>query len=114
MAPAITAGLLLATQESQEAATVACLLLGLGAGAEYDACAYLTARYFGTQNFGALFGLIPGVILLTNGVAPAASNHVYDMVKSYDPVLWTVIATLAIAALLFLALGKYPQEPLEK
>jgi hypothetical protein len=72
----------------------------------------LTARYFGTENFGALFGLIAGVILLTNGVAPAASNHVYDMVKSYDPVLWAVMPSLAIAAMLFLALGKYPEESL--
>jgi MFS family permease len=76
VAPMVTAAILLATQGSQEGATVACLLLGLAAGAEYDACAYLTARYFGTGNFGALFGLIAGIILFTNGVAPALANHI--------------------------------------
>jgi nitrate/nitrite transporter NarK len=76
VAPMVTAAILLATQGSQEGATVSCLLLGLAAGAEYDACAYLTARYFGTGNFGALFGLIAGIILFTNGVAPALANHI--------------------------------------
>lgn len=110
VAPTITAAILLGTQGSQEGATVACLLLGLAAGAEYDACAYLTARYFGTQNFGALFGLIAGIVLFTNGVAPALSNHVYDLVKTYDPVLWALMPMFALAAVLFLALGKYPEQ----
>ena len=106
VAPTLTAAILLATQGSREGATVACLLLGLAAGAEYDACAYLTARYFGTRNFATLFGLIAGIVLLVNGVAPALSNRVYDVTKSYDAVLWALIPMFATAALLFLALGK--------
>lgn len=106
VAPTLTAAILLTTQGSREGATIACLLLGLAAGAEYDACAYLTARYFGTRNFGALFGLIAGIVLLVNGVAPALSNRVYDVTKSYDAVLWVLIPMFALAAVLFLSLGK--------
>jgi MFS family permease len=110
VAPMVTAAILLATQGSQEAATVACLLLGLAAGAEYDACAYLTARYFGTRNFATLFGLIAGIVLLVNGVAPALSNRVYDVTGSYDAVLWTLIPMFALAAVQFMALGKPPEQ----
>lgn len=109
VAPSITAIILLATQESEAAATVACFLLGLAAGAEYDACAYLTARHFGLRNFGALFGLVAGVTLFANGVAPALSNHVYDVTRSYDLVLWALLPLFAIAAWLFIGMGRYPE-----
>jgi MFS family permease len=108
VAPAITAMILLATQGSEAAATAACFLLGLAAGAEYDACAYLTARHFGLRNFGALFGLVAGVTLFANGVAPALSNHVYDVTRSYDLVLWALLPLFAIAAMLFVSMGRYP------
>ena len=36
------------------------------------------------------------------------ANYVYDITRSYDPVLWALIPTCLFSALLFLLLGRYP------
>ena len=41
-----TAVIFLTSDNSTMAASIACVMLGLTAGAEYDACAYLTTRHF--------------------------------------------------------------------
>ncbi len=110
IAPIVTALMLLAGGEDRLVASAACLFLGLAIGAEVDACAYLAARHFGLKNFGALFGTINGLMLFGNGVAPFAANYVYDLTGSYSSVLWAQLPACLIAALLFLALGRYPDE----
>lgn len=49
-----------------------------------------------------------GVTLFANGVAPALANHVYDVARSYDPVLWALLPLCVISAVLFISMGKYP------
>jgi hypothetical protein len=61
------------------------------------------------RNFGALFGLISGLILLANGVAPAGANYIYDITGSYDLALWLVAGLLSLSAVIFLSLGQYPE-----
>lgn len=109
-APVVTALLLLWGGEDRLIASAACLFLGLAIGAEVDACAYLAARHFGLANFGALFGTINGLMLFGNGLAPFAANYVFDVTGSYDSVLWAQIPACLLAAALFLALGRYPDE----
>lgn len=109
--PAVAIILLLHSQGATASASIACFLVGLTAGAEYDACAFLAAKHFGVRRFGALFGTIGGILLAANGMAPALSNQVYDMARSYDIVLWSILPLLAITALLFLVLGPYPPDP---
>lgn len=108
VAPILAALLLLASPDSTAAARVACLLVGLASGTEYDATAYLAARHFGMRNFGTLFGVISGLLLFTSGVAPLAANYAYDVTHSYDSVLWVQLPLGLVSALLFLALGAYP------
>jgi hypothetical protein len=36
------------------------------------------------------------------------ANVVYDMTKSYVPVMWTAVPFVLVAALLYLSLGRYP------
>lgn len=110
IAPIAGSLLLVGTQESQGAAMFAVLAIGIAGGTEYDACAYLTSRHFGMRNFGSLFGLIGGVCLFGSGLAPVASNYVYDLTKSYDLVLWAMIPALAVAAVFFLLIGPYPKQ----
>ena len=52
-------------------------------------------------------------MLFGNGVAPFAANYVYDVMHSYDAVLWAQIPACLLAAALFLALGRYPDEQAE-
>lgn len=100
--------LLLAFPGSSVAAGAACLVIGLSVGTEVDCAAYLAARHFGLRSFGALFGAMNGLMLFGNGVAPVIANHVYDVTRSYEMVLWAQIPACLIAAALFLMLGPYP------
>ncbi len=110
MAPVLTAVLLLAAGDDRMVAVLAMLILGLAIGTEVDACSYLAARHFGMGNFGALFGFINGLMLFGNGVAPFAANYVYDLTQSYDAAMWVQIPACTAAAILFLTLGKYPDQ----
>lgn len=107
--PIVSIGLLLAGQPNLATLSLACFMIGLTAGAEYDACAYLAARHFGMARFGALFGTIGGLLLAANGIAPPLSNAVFDATRSYNAVLWALLPLTALTALLFLSLGSYPQ-----
>ncbi|RZJ99187.1 MAG: MFS transporter [Novosphingobium sp.] len=105
--PVVTVLLLLAFPGPGVAA-IACLILGLAVGTEVDCCAYLAARHFGLRAFGALFGTMNGLMLFGNGIAPVLANHIYDVTKSYDIVLWAQIPACLGTMLLFLMLGPYP------
>lgn len=98
----------LATDQSRLAASIACLMLGLTAGAEYDACAYLTTRHFSPRHFAALFGLLGGLFGFTSGIAPFIANSLYGVFGNYDGILWAIIPMFVIASLMFLSLGRYP------
>jgi predicted MFS family arabinose efflux permease len=106
--PLITVALLLAFPGDKMAA-LGCLILGLSVGTEVDCCAYLTARHFGLKSFGTLFGTMNGLMLFGNGIAPAVANHVYDVTRSYDIVLWAQVPACLGTIVLFLLLGPYPQ-----
>lgn len=108
LAPIVSALLLLLIPETPGALAVACLLLGLSAGTEVDACAYLAARHFGMRSFGTLFGAVNGMVLFGAGLAPMLASRVYDVSGSYDTVLWVMIPVCIVAAILFLWLGPYP------
>jgi predicted MFS family arabinose efflux permease len=105
--PIVTVALLLVFPGDKVAA-LACLILGLAVGTEVDCCAYLAARHFGLRSFGTLFGTMNGLMLFGNGIAPALANHVYDVTKSYDIVLWAQVPACLGTMLLFLLLGPYP------
>ena len=51
--------------------TVAVIILGLAVGAEFNAAAYITARDFGADRFGAFFGTIMAVLTLIAGFGPS-------------------------------------------
>jgi predicted MFS family arabinose efflux permease len=106
--PIVTVALLLAFPGDRVAA-LGCLILGLAVGTEVDCCAYLAARHFGLRSFGTLFGTMNGLMLFGNGIAPVMANHVYDVTKSYDIVLWAQVPACLGTMLLFLLLGPYPQ-----
>jgi MFS family permease len=110
IAAVFSAVILLLTDRSSWGASAACFFLGLAAGAEYDACAYLTTRYFPRRNFGALFGVISALAGLGAGISPMIANAMYDVTGTYATVLWGIIPLFTIASLLFLSLGKYPDD----
>ena len=106
--PIVGISILIAVPGSMGAAAVAVLILGFSFGAELDIIAYLTSRYFPTENFGFLFGTIGGCLGLAAGNGPVLLSAVFDSTGSYVNALWGAIPICAVAALLFLSLGPYP------
>lgn len=93
---------------STTAAAAAVGIYGLMGGAKVPAVVYLASRHFGARAFGVLYGAVNTMIGLGVGLGPLAANYVYDMTGSYIPVMWTAIPFLAVAALLYVSLGSYP------
>ena len=89
-------------------AILATIIFGLSIGAEMDVIAYLAARFFGTRNFGAIFGVIVGVLALGNGLGPVLGGLVYDLTGTYDLALWGLIPMTLFSGYLILTLGDYP------
>jgi MFS family permease len=93
---------------SVAAAAVGVIIFGLMAGAKIGAIVYLASRHLGARAFGTLYGTINALIALAVGVAPLAANYIYDVSRSYEPVMWAALPVLALAAVLYFSLGAYP------
>lgn len=104
----IAAAIFLTTDQSAMAASIACVLLGFTAGAEFDACAYLTSRHFAQDQFATLFAMLGALFGFTSGIAPFAANAIYEIFGDYDVLLWTIMPMFLISTILFLSLGRYP------
>jgi len=100
--------LLLLLPGSVAAAAAGVAIYGLMGGAKVPAVVYLASRHFGQRAFGVLYGAVNTMIALGVGLGPLIANYVYDATRSYTPVMWTAVPFLAIAALLYLSLGAYP------
>lgn len=87
---------------------VAVAILGLAVGVEFDAVAYLASRHFALETFGLVFGTITGLLALTGGLAPLATNAIFDATGSYSAALFLSAPLAVCAAALFLLLGPYP------
>lgn len=76
-------------------------LMGLGLGTEYGVLPYFLSRYFGVRHYGAISGLVYGVIILTQGITPFLMDLNFDLVGDYRiAVIVICLALLGGAALL--------------
>jgi MFS family permease len=87
----------------------ATLLIGIGAGAEFDIAAFLVARYFGMRDYGRLFGVHLGLITLASALAPWLFGALYRSTGSYALMLTLCGMAFLVGALLLLPLGRYPR-----
>lgn len=88
---------------------LATLLIGVGAGAEFDLAAYLVSRYFGLREYGRLFGLHLGMITAGSAASPLLFGAMFKMTGSYIALLSYCTACFAIGPILLLCLGRYPK-----
>lgn len=86
----------------------AAMLLGAGAGAEFDIAAYLVARYYGMRDYGRLFGVHLGLITVASAIAPLVSGALYRAAGTYTPTLALCGGAFLAGALMLLPLGRYP------
>jgi MFS family permease len=91
-------------------AALVALMFGLSSGAEFEVASYLSSRVFGLRNFGALFGIMVGIIGLASGVGPSLASLSFDRTGSYDLALWIGAPLAFVAALLIATIGSYRRE----
>lgn len=108
--PVMAALLLLYGQDYAPAPALIAIMLGLTLGAEVDVIVYLTTRFFGLKNFGALYGGLLGALSIGTATGPLAASQIFDQSGSYDPFFHLAIGLLVIASLLLFSL---PQPKLE-
>ncbi|QOT78332.1 MFS transporter [Cupriavidus basilensis] len=87
---------------------LATLLIGIGAGAEFDIAAYLMARYFGMRDYGRLFGVHVALITIAAALAPWLFGLIYTATGSYTTMLAICGTAFLIGPMLLLPLGRYP------
>jgi len=91
---------------SANTATIAILMIGFGAGVEYDFMAYLVSKYFGMRRYSAIYGALYGFFAAGAGFGPAIMNNLADR-QGWDATLTQAAVLLFISTLPLLLLGRY-------
>lgn len=107
--PIISILLLVMLPGSVSVAVLVALSLGLAAGAELDLLAYLTGKYFGPRYYARVFGCIFAFFAVGAGIAPPIYGGI-GQTHGYDTILMVSIGALVFSILLFLLMGKYPDQ----
>jgi sugar phosphate permease len=94
-------------------AAVCAALVGMVIGAEFDAMAYLTSRYFGPRAFGQIYGYNYSAYKLGSATGPLIMGLAYDATGRYDGVLWAMAGILLLGSALMLLLKPFPALPRE-
>ena len=105
--PALALYMLSGQVVSNEMATVAILMIGFGAGVEYDFLAYLVAKYFGMRSYASIYGALYSFFGLGAGFGPLLLSRFAEKEGEWAMVLIYSGIALVIASLPLLALGKY-------
>ncbi len=88
-------------------ALIAVCLLGIAAGVEYDLMAFLVSKYFGLQNYGAIYGALYGFFALGAGLSPFIYSWAQETHGGYGKILEIAIYVLIAGVIPLLFLGKY-------
>lgn len=86
------------------------ILIGLGQGAEIDIVAFMIARYFGLNSYSSIYGLSTMCIALGVAVGSSLIGQAYDLFGNYNIALICCSISFALAAVFYLAMGRYPNE----
>lgn len=97
---------LLTGEVSPDIATIAILMIGFGAGVEYDFMAYLVSKYFGMKRYSAIYGALYGFFAAGAGFGPTMMNNLADK-NGWDATLLSAAAVLFVSTLPLLTLGRY-------
>lgn len=87
-------------------ATIAILMIGFGAGVEYDFMAYMVSKYFGMRSYSAIYGAIYGFFALGAGLGPKIMTDLADA-NGWESTLTMAAIILFVATLPLLLLGRY-------
>lgn len=104
--PAIALWILSQGTVSTEMATIAILMIGFGAGVEYDFLAFLVSKYFGMRSYSSIYGALYGFFAIGAGFGPTfMASKVPDY--GWGLPLQVAAAALVVASIPLLFLGRY-------
>lgn len=107
--PVIAVLLLLYGQGNALAPALVAIMLGLTLGAEVDVIVYLTTRFFGLRNFGALYGGLLAALSIGTATGPLVASMIFDRTGGYAPFFWLAIGLLILSSISLFTLPKPPQ-----
>lgn len=102
--------LVLAHAGSFEMLVLGGAMAGIGLGAEFSVLPYVLSRYFGLGAMGAISGVAFAGVLGASAVGPMLLNGGFDLLGNYRPGLYVVAACIFYTAIVFLFLGRYPDD----
>lgn len=82
---------------------------GYVTGAKLQIASYLTLRYCGLRNMGAIYGTLMSFVALATGIGPVLAGMIYDVTGSYDAFLIGGVVASLSSGLLLLTLPRYPE-----
>jgi MFS family permease len=93
------------------AAMVGVIGYGLTGGMKMNAIVYLVSTHLGARSFGVFYGTISITTTVAMGIGPLIANHIYDVTRSYTPVIWAAAPGFLLSAVLFAMLRPAPELP---
>lgn len=106
---AIAFALLYKTIATPTLITIAVIINGYASGTKLQICGYLTTRYAGLLNFGAIFGFMASLIAAGSGLGPVLGGAIYDFSGSYTVFLLLGVVGSLFSGWLILGLAPYPK-----
>jgi MFS family permease len=108
-AMALAFGLLLDGVRTPTLIFIAMMINGYSAGTKLQICGYLTSRYAGLKNYGAIFGFMGSLIAIGGALGPFLAGVAYDLTGSYN--LFVIVGMIGcfFAGLLILTLPRCPE-----
>ena len=103
--------ILLETSSSYPLLLLAGALMGLGLGTEYGVLPYFLSRYFGVRHYGAISGMIYGVIVLTQGITPFLMDLDFDSNGNYRIAVVVICVAMLAGAFLLTRLEPFERQP---
>jgi predicted MFS family arabinose efflux permease len=88
---------------------IAMLISGYSAGTKLQICGYLTSRYGGLRNYGAIFGMMGSLIAVGGALGPFLGGVLYDLSGSYTVFVIIGMIGCAISGLLIVSLPRTPE-----
>ncbi len=86
---------------------IAGALMGLGLGTEYGVLPYFLSRYFGVRHYGAISGMVYGVIVLTQGITPFLMDLNFDASGNYRIAVVVICVSMLAGAFLLTRLEPF-------
>ena len=104
---AAAAGCLFLLIGGPEFAPLTAVLIGVGFGAEIDLMSYLSSRYFGQREFGALYSYVYSAFMVGGAFGPVTAGYLFDVQGSYATPLIVAAAFLVFGSVVLLTLPRF-------